>query len=207
MRIARHTSWGLVTMDLFSFSVMPGDDDVVILGNSTLKLWGIDVYDSLGARARKRAALTGADTAAYRQCRRATVYVVALQQQQQQCGTSEEPGGAVKRLVARGADIDIGPEEELRDRSGALEEAVLASAAAGLDGSHVKRLRDVNGRRWSTFRRGLHRGDLSALVEPLRVTLKLGPRQVKARPRVYNPVTTAWLAAFMASLAALGLVS
>ena len=51
VRIAVHTSWGLVTMDPFSFAVMPGDDDVVILGNPTLKLWGIDVYDSLGTRA------------------------------------------------------------------------------------------------------------------------------------------------------------
>ena len=31
-----------------SFAVMPGDDDVVILGNPTLKLLEIDVYDSLG---------------------------------------------------------------------------------------------------------------------------------------------------------------
>ena len=43
VRIALHTSWGLVTMEPFSFAVMPGDDDVVILGNPTLKLLGIDV--------------------------------------------------------------------------------------------------------------------------------------------------------------------
>ena len=54
------------------------------------------------------------------------------------------------------------------------------------------------------FRRGLRRGDPPARVEPLRVTLKPGARP--ARPRVYNPVKTAWLAACMASLAALGLV-
>ena len=51
-------------MEPFSFAVMPGDDDVVILGNVTLTLLGIDVHDSLGARARERAALTGVDTAA-----------------------------------------------------------------------------------------------------------------------------------------------
>ena len=79
VRIALHTSWGLVTMELFSFAVMPGDDDVVILGNPTLKLLGIDVYDSLGARTRERAALAGVDTAAYRQCRRVIVSVDALQ--------------------------------------------------------------------------------------------------------------------------------
>ena len=202
--IALHTSWGLVTMDPFPFAVMPGDDDVVILGNPTLKLLGIDVYDSLGARSRERAALTGVDTAAYRQCRRVIVSVHALQQQQ--CGTPEEPDGAVECLVARGADIDMGPEEELRARSEALEEAVLASAAAGLDESHVERFRAVIGRRWNAFRRGLCRGDPLARVEPLRVTLKPGARPVKAQPRIYNPVKTAWLAACMASLAALGLV-
>ena len=204
MRIALHTSWGLVTMDPFSFAVMPGDDNVVILGNPTLKLLGIDVDDSLGTRTRERAALIGVDTAAYRQCHRVIVSVDALQQQQ--CGTPEEPDGAVERLVARGPDIDMDSEEELRARSEALEEAVLASAAAWLDESHVKRLRDVIGRRWNAFRRGLRRGDPPARVDPLRVTLKSGARPVKAWPRVYNPVKTACLAACMASLAALGLV-
>ena len=56
------------------------------------------------------------------------------------------------------------------------------------------------------FRRELRRGDPPARVEPLRVTLKPGARPVKARTRVYNPVKIAWLAACMASLAALGLV-
>ena len=46
--IALHTSWGLVTMDPCSFAVMPRDDDVVILGNPTLKLLGTDAYDSWG---------------------------------------------------------------------------------------------------------------------------------------------------------------
>ena len=53
VRIALHTSWGLVQVDPFSFAVMPGNDDVVILGNPTLEAVGIDVYDSLGARARE----------------------------------------------------------------------------------------------------------------------------------------------------------
>ena len=203
LQIALHTIWGLVTMDASSFAVMPGDDDVVSLGNPTLKLLGINVYNSLGARARERAALTGVDTAAYRQCRRVIASVDALQQQQ--CGTPGAPDEAVKRLVVRGLNIGMSPEEELRARSEALEKAVLASAAAGLDKSHVERLRDVIGRRWNALRRGLRRGDQPARVEPLRVTHKPGARPVKARPRVCNPVKTAWLAACMASLAALGL--
>ena len=99
--------------------------------------------------ARERAALTGVDTAVYRQCRRVTVSVDALQQ----------PDESVDRLVARWPDIDMSLEEELRSRSEALEGAVRASAAAGLRDSHVERLRDVIGSRWNAFRRGLHRGD------------------------------------------------
>ena len=110
---------------------MPADDDVVILGKPTSKLLGIDVYDSLGAPARKNAALTGVEIAACQQCRRIIVSVDALQQQP--CGTPEEPDEAVERLVARGPDIDMSPEEKLQARSDALEEAVLALAAAELD--------------------------------------------------------------------------
>ena len=76
----------------------------------------------------------------------------------------------------------------------------------GLRYSHVERLREVIGNRWNAFRRGLRRGDLSARVELLVVTLKPGARPVKAGPRVYNPVKTAWLEECMASLAVLGLV-
>ena len=65
MRIALQTGWGLVTLDPFSFAVMPGDDDVVILGNPTLKILGTDVCESLGANVQERAVLTGVETAAY----------------------------------------------------------------------------------------------------------------------------------------------
>ena len=157
VRIALHTSWGLVTMGPFSFAVMPGDDDVVILGNPTLKLLGIIYYDSFVARARERAPPKGVDTAAYRQCRRVTVSIDALQQQTSL--TPEASDEAVELLVARGPDIDMSPEEELRARSEALEGAAQASAAAGLDDSLVERLRGVVGRRWNAVRRGLRRGD------------------------------------------------
>ena len=70
----------------------------------------------------------------------------------------------------------------------------------------MEHLREVIGSRWNAFRCELRRGDPSARVEPLRVTLEPGALPVKARPRVYNPIKTAWLAAYVASLAALGLV-
>ena len=106
--------------------------------------------------------------------------------------------------MVRGPDIDMSPGEDLQARSEALEGAVQAAAAAGLRDSHVERLCEVNGRRWNAFRRRLRRGGPPLRVEPLRDILKPGARPVKARPRVYNPVKTAWLAACMTSLAALG---
>ena len=109
-------------------------------------------------------------------------------------------------MVARRPDIDMSPEEELRARYEALKGAVQAAAAARLRDPYVEHLREVIGSRWNEFRRGLRRGYLPARVEPLRVALKAGARPFKARPRVYNPIKTAWLAAYVASLAALGLV-
>ena len=46
-------------------------------------------------------------------------------------------------MVARGPDVDMDPEEELRAKSEALEGAVQASATAGLEESDIARLREV----------------------------------------------------------------
>ena len=59
--------------------------------------------------------------------------------------------------MARGPDIDMRPEAELRARSEALEGAVQASAAAELEVSHVEGLRVVIGNRWNAFQRRLRR--------------------------------------------------
>ena len=92
-------------MDPFSFAVMPGDDDVIILGNPTLKALGIDVYDSLGARARERAGLAGVETGAYKRCRRVSLSVEALQH----VNTRDEESAdkAVERLASRGPDVGM----------------------------------------------------------------------------------------------------
>ena len=55
------------------------------------------------------------------------------------------------------------------------------------------------------FRRGL-RGYPPARVEPLAVTFKPEAKVVKARGCVYSPIKTAWLAACIGTLVALGLV-
>ena len=72
--------------------------------------------------------------------------------QQQPSLTREEPDKAVQRLMVRGPDIDMSPEEELRARSEALEGAIQAAVAAGLPDSRVERLREVSGNRWIRYR-------------------------------------------------------
>ena len=53
MRTDLHTIWGSVVMDPVSYAVLPGKEDVVVLGNLTLAVLGINVHDSLGECARK----------------------------------------------------------------------------------------------------------------------------------------------------------
>ena len=78
---------------------------------------------------RDREALTGVNTAAYRQCRPVTVGVDALTRQTSV--SPEDPDEAVERLVARRPDIDMRPEEELRARSEALEGAARVRRLLG----------------------------------------------------------------------------
>ena len=54
LRIALHTSFGPVTLDPISLAVMPGVEDVLILGNATLERLGLDIYASLAECGRKR---------------------------------------------------------------------------------------------------------------------------------------------------------
>ena len=53
VRTASHTMWGPVVMDLVSYAVLPGKEDVVILGSPTLAALGM-VYGSLSEYGRKR---------------------------------------------------------------------------------------------------------------------------------------------------------
>ena len=115
VRVALHTSWGLVTMDPFLLQSCRATTMLIFSETPTLKRLVIDVYDSLGARARERAALTDVDTAAYRQCRRVTASVDALQQQPSQDeldrgvsveGMTHEPLGTFQGSQQRWATVD-----------------------------------------------------------------------------------------------------
>lgn len=77
---------------------------------------------------------------------------------------------------------------------------------AGLSSQGVSRLRAMIGRcgrHLGDFRRVL-RGDPSANVSTIKVEQIPGTRAVKARPRIYNPVKTAWLTSCLPTLMARG---
>ena len=138
----------------------------------------------------------------FRECRRVTLSVDALQYRQD---PAEESDPAVERLVSRGPDMIMSPTEEEAGRARALNDAVDRAAAACLSGESVDTLRSVLDRRWNAFRRAL-RGNPLANVERLKVTMKPGAAAVKARPRLYNPSKMAWLSTCLATLVAMGLI-
>ena len=185
------------------FAVMPGDDDVVIIGRPVLKRFGIDVHDMADAMAREghEARIAGVDSPQVSDARRVTLSVDALQ------GADRDgvPDEAVERLASRGPDMVMSPAEEEQGREEALAAAVESAASAGLSGQGRERLESIIDRHWSAFRRAL-RGDPPARVEPMRTTLVQGARAVKARSRTYNPTKTLWLTLCLTTLVAMGML-
>lgn len=82
--------------------------------------------------------------------------------QQQTSLQPEGPDEVVEYMVAHSPDTSMSHVEELRARSNALDDAVNASAHAGLEEQHVERLHHAVGRRWAAFDRGLSMGDSPA---------------------------------------------
>ena len=109
VRTALHTIWGQVVMDPVSYDVLPGREDVVILGSPTLAALGITVYDSLGECVRKSNLLVqGVESPNFKGCRRVSIAVEALLQRGP--GAPEPPDGAVEWLISRGPDMGMEPE-------------------------------------------------------------------------------------------------
>ncbi|CAB1109830.1 unnamed protein product [Ectocarpus sp. CCAP 1310/34] len=203
VRMTIHTQWGPVVLDPRAFAVMPGTDDVVIIGDPTLTKLGIDVYEAMAQHALKERDMEvrGVDTPGFHEARRISVSVEAFTQR----AAPDPPDAAVERLVARGPDMVMTPAEEEAGRADALDRAVDSAADAGLSPWGLDRLRQVVDRRFNVFRRGV-RGDPPANVPPMTVKLKTGAKPVKARLRTYNPDKTKWLTTCLAALVALGLV-
>ena len=191
-------------MDLASYAVLPGKEDVVISGSPTLAALGINVYESLGECARNRnLSIQGVESANFKECRRVSIAFEALLQRGP--GTPEPPDEAVERLVSRGPDMGMEPKQEEQERAVALAKAVKTAAANGLSAGGETRLREILDRHRNAFRCGLRR-DPPARVEPLTVTFKPEAEMVKARGCVYSPIETAWLVTCIGTLVALGLV-
>ena len=203
VRTALHTMWGPVVMDPISYDVLPGKA-MNISGSPTFVALRINVYGSLGEFARKRnLSVQGVESPNFKECRRVSIAEEALLQRDP--GAPEPPDEAVERLVSRGPDVGMKPEQEERERAVALVKAVETAAANGLSAGGEARLREILGRHWFAFRRGL-REDPPARVELLTVTFKPEAKVVKVRGRVYSPIKTACLATCIGTFVALGLV-
>ena len=99
-------------------------------------------------------------------------------------GALEPPDEAVERLVSRGPDMGMKPEEAEREHAVALAKGVKTAAVNGLSAEGRARLREILDQRSNAFQRGL-RGDPPARVEPLTVTFKPEQRWLR-REGVYT---------------------
>ena len=105
-------------------------------------------------------------------------------------GDPEPPDDAVKRLLSRGPDMGMEPEQEERKHAVALARTVETAATNGLSAEDGERLREILDRHWNAFRRGL-RDDAPLHVEPLTETCKPEVKVIKVRGRIYSPIKTA----------------
>jgi len=169
LNVALHTGWGPTVLRAQQFAVMPGDDDVVIVGSPMLKRFGIDVHEMASARARQGhdARIAGVESAQVADARRVTLSVDALH------GFSRDdvPDEAVERLAARGPDMVMDPDEEEHSRDAAWAAAVESAVAAGLSAQGRPHLESIIERRWNAFRVAHHvsldaGGDGHATPEP-----------------------------------------
>ncbi|CAM9817172.1 unnamed protein product, partial [Sphacelaria rigidula] len=85
------------------------------------------------------------------------------------------------------------------------EEPVQAAAGNGISDSDMSQIHEPARNRASIFRRVLHSYPPDR-VEPLKLKFKPAAVEAKARPRACFPVRMAWLARYIATLVALGLV-
>ena len=142
VRTALHTVGVSVVMDPVSYAVLPGKEDVVILGSPTLATLGINVYDNLGECARKcNLSVKGVESTNFKDCRRVSIAVEALLQRGR--GAPEPPDKAVERLVYHGPHIGMEPEQEEYERAVALTKAVKTAAANHLSAEGEARLREI----------------------------------------------------------------
>ena len=110
-------------------------------------------------------------------------------------GLDEEQDEVTEELVAKGPQMFMDVDEERQAREQALMEAVAEAERSGLPSECAPRLRDmVLYIHAEAFRRALV-GEPPAAVPEMQVKLKPGSLAIQAKPRVYPPAKTQWLAA------------
>ena len=117
--------WGPLVVDPVSYTVLPGKEDVMILGSPTLAALGIDVYDSLGECAREHnLSVQSVESPNFKECRWVSIGVEALLQRGP---SAPEPSDkTVEQLVYRGPDTGMEIEQEEKEE----HEHVVALAKA-----------------------------------------------------------------------------
>ena len=134
-----------------------GGHDYLTQHSTILVSLRINMHDSLGECARKHnLSVQGVESPNFKECRRVSIAVEALLQRGP--GTPEPPDEAVERLVSRGPDMGMKPEQEERERAVALAKALETAAANGLSAGGGARLREILNRHWNAFRCGLSGG-------------------------------------------------
>ena len=109
-------------------------------------------------------------------------------------------------LLQRTPQMFMPPTEEWTVREEALLKAVEEAAKQGMASHCVARLREmVMERHRGAFRRALT-GNPPARVQPMVAKRKQGTGKVRARPKIYSPRKTEWLAKHFAQLEAAGMV-
>ena len=211
VRVTLMTPWAPVIFDV-TLAIVPGDDDVLIIGSKTLReRLGIDVMEGLRkAAAGRKSGAAGEDQVSAVAVTSRTRAEPADHEQGVAASSTRsgvrlaktfdqgEAGGAhdiADRLSSRGPSMFMNVHEERALRRECLEEAVSEAARRGMPLGAVERLRRVILRaRFEGFRRALT-GEPPADVEPLRVKLRPGAdlQRVKAKPRMVAPEKREWL--------------
>ena len=167
-----------------AFVVLPGSDDVLIIGSKTLReKLHIDVVQAFNERVSAVGEVFAAvDPASHADVATSSVRRVSgpgltlqgMLQAQVEANLPEPPDEFCEALVSRGPAMFMEAGEEVAARREALEGALCAAVEAGLSERYVAELEEiVLGECFGAFRRALT-GEPPARVEPMRVTLKQG---------------------------------
>ena len=214
LHLTIETLWGPVRFTM-PFIVLPGEGDVVIIGQKTLReKLGIDVMAQLKASVLKAHGCqddSGMEFTAFAvgepnagAVLRAAMAVTAF-------GPGGDASGDVEdevtlTLLSQRPIIFQDSEVEMQDRVRALETAVDDGVDHSLPPECAKMLRDIVFRtHLDVFRRALL-GDPPARVEPITARFQPRARAVRAKPRASPPAKAAWLHEHMANLETAGMV-